>query len=242
METVAFCEIEDFPVRVLQKHWPRIPIHRDIRELDGEQYRGTVDVICGGFPCQPFSIAGTQKAQKDNRHLWPEMYRVIQETRPDWVIGENVIGLKDLALDECIFDLEMSGYTVQTFNIPACSVGAHHERQRLWIIANANSHANGKQHKHEATRDELQRNDFELAYTSCINERLCVKESIERQKQEFRKSYIRMRRLWASEPRIHRVANGIPNRMDRIRALGNSVVPQIPELIGLAIMKCDQKA
>ena len=136
-ETVAFCEIEDYPRKVLAKHWPDIPIHRDIRELDGEQYRGTVDVVCGGFPCQPFSAAGKRRGSDDDRHLWPEMFRVIREIQPAWVIGENVTGLEGMELDNCASDLEGVGFAVQVFDIPACGVGAIHRRHRLWIVAHA---------------------------------------------------------------------------------------------------------
>lgn len=136
--TVAFCEVEEYCRRVLSKHWPDVPIHTDIRELDGEQYRGTVDLISGGFPCQPFSVAGKQRGDRDDRHLWPEMLRIIREVQPAWVIGENVIGLEGLALDQCVSDLESDGFAVQVFDIPACGIGAIHRRHRLWIVAHAN--------------------------------------------------------------------------------------------------------
>lgn len=135
METVAFCEQDKFCQKVLKKHWPDIPIFDDVRTLDGTQFRGTVDVVCGGFPCQPFSTAGNQQGKNDSRHLWPEMFRVIRECQPTWVIGENVSGFVNMALDDCWTDLEAEGYEVQPFIIPACGVEAHHRRERCWIIA-----------------------------------------------------------------------------------------------------------
>jgi len=102
METVAFCEIEPFPCKILKKHWPHIPIFNDVRSLD---YDGRVDVICGGFPCQPFSVAGKQKGKEDDRHLWPAMFNLIKKHRPNWVIGENVAGLINMGLDDVLADL-----------------------------------------------------------------------------------------------------------------------------------------
>jgi len=152
METVAFCENDKFCQKVLAKHWPDIPIHENIEELDGRQYRGTVDLVCGGFPCQPFSVAGEQRGKEDDRALWPEMLRVIREVEPAWVIGENVSGIINMELDNVLSDLEDSGYSCQTFVIPACSVDAKHRRDRVWIIAshaNFNSKPDGSQHERQ---------------------------------------------------------------------------------------------
>ena len=153
METVAFCENDKFCQKVLAKHWPDIPIHENIEELDGRQYRGTVDLVCGGFPCQPFSVAGEQRGAEDDRALWPEMLRVIREVEPAWVIGENVSGIINMELDNVLSDLEDSGYSCQTFVIPACAVDAKHRRDRVWIIA---SHANCKS-KPDGSQHEGQR-------------------------------------------------------------------------------------
>ena len=134
-ETIAFVEYEPYCQAVLKHHWPRTPILGDIKNVKKEDIPTRPDVIVGGFPCQPFSVAGSRQAQDDPRHLWPDMFRLIQELRPDWVIGENVAGLIHLGLDEVLTDLENAGYTTRTFNIPACAVGAPHQRYRLWIIA-----------------------------------------------------------------------------------------------------------
>ena len=136
METAAFCEMDSFCQKVLKKNWPDVPIHSDIKELDGHEYRGAVELICGGFPCQPFSIASTKRLGKeDDRALWPEMYRVIQEVQPTWVIAENVPGIINMELDQVLSDLEDSCYSSQTLVLPACSVDAPHRRERVWIIA-----------------------------------------------------------------------------------------------------------
>lgn len=139
MRTVAFCEIEPYCRAVLRKHWPGVPIYDDIRTLTADRLANDgigVDVICGGFPCQPFSQAGKRLGQEDHRFLWPEYLRLIEELRPTWVIGENVVGLINMGLDSIIDDLEGIGYPSRTFDIPACAVGAPHERRRVWIVAN----------------------------------------------------------------------------------------------------------
>ena len=139
-KTVGQCEWADFQTKVLEKHWPDVPRWRDIRTLTGESFYErtglrTVDVISGGFPCQPFSCAGERRGKEDDRFLWPEMLRVIRELRPSWVIGENVPGIINLALDEVLSDLESAGYAAQAFVIPACGVDAPHKRDRVAIVA-----------------------------------------------------------------------------------------------------------
>jgi DNA (cytosine-5)-methyltransferase 1 len=138
--TTCFVEKEPYCQAVLRHHWPDVPVLGDIRDVRREDLPDpNPGLICGGFPCQPFSHAGKQRAQDDPRHLWPEMLRLIRECRPDWVIGENVTGLIKLGLDEVLSDLEGEGYATRTFNIPACAVGAPHIRQRLWVVAHAHS-------------------------------------------------------------------------------------------------------
>ena len=134
--TVGFCDNEPYAQAVLKKHWPEVPIHKDIREVRGELYAG-VTLLTGGFPCQPFSVAGKQRGKDDNRYLWPEMLRVIQEARPTWIIGENVAGIVNLALDQVCVDLEGQGYEVEPIIIPACAVDAPHRRDRVWIVGHS---------------------------------------------------------------------------------------------------------
>lgn len=150
-ETVQFVEFDNFCQAVLNKNFPNVPIHGDIKTFDGnefntrmyaehgQQWRNRGLILTGGFPCQPYSIAGEQLAELDDRALWPEMYRVIREVRPSVIIGENVTGIITLALDEVLADLESEGYTCETFVLPAASLNAPHRRDRVWIIAHSNS-------------------------------------------------------------------------------------------------------
>ena len=150
-ETVAFCEYDEHAQKVLRKHWPDTEIIGDIRELadDAERFRGSVDIVCGGYPCQPFSLAGVRRGDKDDRHLWPEMLRVIEAVRPRWVIGENVAGHITMGLDEVLSDLEGAGYTSRCYVIPAVAADAPHRRDRVWIVAHADSEGEPDGTKHE---------------------------------------------------------------------------------------------
>lgn len=139
IKTVGQCEWAEYPAKVLEKHWPDIPRWKDIKTLTGESFyertgRRTVDIISGGFPCQPFSVAGKQRGKEDDRYLWPEMVRVIKELRPTWVIGENVAGIIRMALPDILSELEACGYRTRAFLIPACAVGARHRRYRVAIV------------------------------------------------------------------------------------------------------------
>lgn len=139
IQTVGQCEWAEYPTKVLERHWPDVPRWKDIRTLTGESFyertgRRTVDIISGGFPCQPFSVAGKQRGKEDDRYLWPEMVRVITELRPTWIIGENVAGIVRMALPDILSELEACGYRTRTFLIPACAVGARHRRYRVAIV------------------------------------------------------------------------------------------------------------
>ncbi len=134
IKTIWQVEINPYCQRVLKKNFPEAKRYGDIRDV-GKHNLERVDIISGGFPCQPFSIAGKQKGKTDDRFLWPEMFRVIREMRPSFVICENVTGIIDLALDQVLIDLENKGYVGETFIIPACAVNAPHKRDRVWIIA-----------------------------------------------------------------------------------------------------------
>ena len=138
-ETVGFCEIDPFCRQILNKHWPDVEVFEDVRRTDDFIRCGRVDIITGGYPCQPFSTAGKQKGAEDDRHLWPAMFELVKQKRPSWVIGENVAGHIGLGLDQVLFDLESEGYTARPFVIPACAVDAPHKRDRVWVVAHANS-------------------------------------------------------------------------------------------------------
>lgn len=206
IETVAFCEIEPYCQKVLKKHWPDVPIFPDIKELRGEDI-GQVDIICGGFPCQPFSCIGQQKGKQDDRYLWPEMLRVIQEIRPTWVVGENVTNFVSMGLDNALSDLESAGYETAAFIISAIGIGAKHPRERIWIIGNSNCQPSEQtckpplsvSSKREARRDNR-----------AINRPIIPRTYWEKDTSEFL-----------------RVADGLSSDVDRRRGLGNSIVPQV---------------
>ena len=152
-ETVAFCDIEKYCQHLLKQKWNGVKIYSDVREITKEKFKAdgieSPEIITGGFPCQPFSVAGSRKGTDDNRHLWPEMFRIIKEFKPRWIIGENVRGIVSiqdgLVFETVCTDLESEGYEVQTFNIPAVGVGAPHKRERIWIVANSRCSIRGKQ-------------------------------------------------------------------------------------------------
>lgn len=247
-ETVAFCEIEEFPRKVLAKHWPDTPIYRDVRELKGEDV-GAVDVICGGYPCQPFSTAGKRRGKGDDRHLWPEFSRLVAELRPAWVIGENVAGHISMGLDDVLSDLEGQGYACRTFVIPACAVDAQHRRDRCWTIASRMG---------DTARTKRQRGGYagaqsdrawvitanaseDVADADIAGCKECNFAAIADQPRPRTGRVDARGSQWAPEPNVGRVANGVPNRVDRLKALGNAVVPQIPEMIGRAILEAEHR-
>lgn len=208
-ETVAFCEIDPFCRKVLKKHWPKTPIYEDIKKLDGHSI--TADVICGGFPCQPHSYSGLRKASEDSRDLWPEYDRLIGEINPVFVIAENVLG---------ILSSESGRYFAGILrNLAERGYDAE------WF--NLPAGAVGAEH--------LRPRIWLVAYSN--QAQLKGRSLSSRIHQEYtNSSYTR----WGKDkPGVVRTSNGIPNWMDRVGALGNSVVPQIPELIGRAIMECE---
>jgi len=171
--TLAFCDNEPYAQAVLKKHWPDVPCHQDIREVRGELYAG-VTLLTGGFPCQPFSVAGKQRGKDDNRYLWPEMLRVIREAKPTWIIGENVAGIVNLALDQVCTDLEAEGYEVEPIIIPACAVDAPHRRDRVWIVGYAKSNGlttskTGRGLFNQPEEQGGQEQEREFAGTSCAS-------------------------------------------------------------------------
>lgn len=246
-ETVAFCEIDKFCQKVLKKHWPNVPIYNDVRNLE---YDGAVDVITGGYPCQPFSLAGNRRGQKDDRHLWPAMFDLIEKYRPSWVIGENVFGHFDMGLDDVLSDLEGAGYKCRTFVIPACAVGAPHRRDRLWIIAHSEQRGWGDSTERNETRKRQSGTHADVS----ISQRNVTNDWSERRERFIRETVSRIKGFsWCEnvrrasdyfrlpnipEPLIRRAGNGIS---ERLHALGNSVVPQIPEIIGYAILESERK-
>lgn len=348
-ETIAFCDINEFAGKVLKKHWPDVPLAKDIRLLtykggvlfyDGQPiYRGTIDIVTGGFPCQPFSSAGKRLGTEDDRYLWPEMLRIIKETDARWVIGENVNGLRSMGIaigetkvegrtitrftnhdffsgiyarqekmlvNKICEDLEQIRYDCQPVVIPACAVGAPHRRDRIWFIAHpySNSQSNGAFNGQSrqgimgalanasgrrcSKQEEGQVQQSRGTKAVCAGEAISNTESQHSNGGKPRKhkgarkiqwqagtgsgvladsssigqsgqgeSIIRcgsekngqgwsinaftggIRRIWRVEPAVGRVANGIPDRMDRLSGLGNAVLPQIPEIIGYGILQIE---
>ena len=287
--TVGQCEWADYPTKVLEKHWPDVPRWRDIRTMTKESFyertgRTTVDVISGGFPCQPFSVSGKRRGKEDDRYLWPEMLRVISELRPAWVVGENVAGIVNMALDQVYADLENEGYAVQAFVIPACAVDAPHRRDRCAIIGcraleekynrerrRANSLENSDCVRfrepgvlsQQPRRTEFERDGKDVAHAESAECEGTRREARERRTEpgccgddvpnadNGSRSLRGNRELpaveeaggsradhggraqkyvagewWPAEPNVRRVVNGVPNRVDRLKCLGNAVVPQ----------------
>lgn len=332
--TVGQCEFADYPTKVLEKHWTDVPRWRDVRTLTKESFYErtglrTVDVISGGFPCQPFSVAGKQKGKEDDRYLWPEMLRVIRELRPRYVVGENVPGIIKIAAGQVVKDLERAGYHVVVFNFEAAAVGAWHRQSRVFFVgiadvadadedglrkgADAEHAAENRQPTqpglavsgeamadadggwlHDSNRKEDQparsrENDIyeqsgrtwrgeqsagarvspdERAVADAACERIqrhdaiCAAKPAERSGQmqsdaesgneavydamcsgcagdaRWGKSQeIADGRCWAAEPDVGRVAHGIPARVDRLKCLGNAVVPQQAYPIFKALME-----
>lgn len=265
--TVGQCEWADYPTKILEKRWPDVPRWRDIRTLTGGDYFAKTgypvcDIISGGFPCQPFSVAGKRRGTEDDRYLWPEMLRVISEIRPAWVIGENVPGIINMALDQVLTDLESQGYACQAFNIPACGVDAPHKRARIAIVANAIGRGCGAHRecssvdgvRRKAPNDTMQASESsaDVADTLCIGGAAGLADTQGGQEgkptepihggattsntdTQLRDGCGGARHgwpesanggWWPAEPDVGRVANGIPSRVDRLKCLGNAVVPQ----------------
>ena len=237
--TVAFCEREPFPQAVLKKHWPEVPIYDDVRTIPTDEL-GRIDLICGGFPCQPWSQAGQQRGAEDDRDLWPVMASLIEKLRPQFVIGENVRGFvnEPLGLKRSLSDLESIGYQAVPFIIPACAVGAPHRRDRVWIVAHDDSQQRsadtGKPNSGTNGRNDAVGVCPDVAYAASAS---AVKMFRPRRglSQQFRGGS-RDDHHWLPEPDVGRVAHGVRRRVDRLKALGNAIVPQIAEEIGHAIV------
>lgn len=216
IETVAFCEKDPFCQKVLAKHWPHTFIFSDVNLMLFTEH---VDILTAGFPCQPFSIAGKQRGKDDERYLWPHTMRIIKSSRPTWCILENVPGIIP-HLDPMLEDLETEGYDWRAYLIPASAVSAPHKRERLWIIANRDGKrcddGGGNWHKRylQANQD---------GYV----------EEIQSQWSQFIPNTwtVMQARDWLDfNADLSRKNDGLSNRVDRVRAIGNSIVPQIPYL------------
>jgi DNA (cytosine-5)-methyltransferase 1 len=219
-ETVAFCEIDPFCRQVLAKHWPKVPCFEDIRDLGREHLAdiGAINVICGGFPCQDLSRAGSGEGLAGERSgLWREYLRLIREIRPNYVLVENVAALLDRGMGVVLGDLAESGFDAEWSVVSGCSMGAPHMRQRVFIVAYAHG-LNGW----PRIRDSLARQDGPI-------------QAIDR----LESARVGWRTRLANPSELYRDANGVAFGMDRNHAIGNSILYQIPELIGRAIMAAE---
>ncbi len=218
MTAVGQVEIDPYCRRVLAKHWPHVPRHGDVRTATdwwASEPRPRVDVVCGGFPCQPVSEAGRGLAQEDARWLWPAMAEVVAAIDPEWVIGENVPGLLSRGVEIVVAELAALGYRVRVGTISACAVGAPHTRERVFILA------------HSVRVGCGEGSDLDSTGGRCETRAPVGKRRVCPAKRSDRRT---------TEPTVARVANGIPGSVDRIRALGNAVVPDVAEYVGRLIM------
>jgi len=169
-ETLAWCEWNEFGQKVLKHHFPEAEGFGDITKTDFTKYANRIDILTGGFPCQPYSAAGKRLGKEDERHLWPEMLRVIREVQPSWVVGENVLGLVNwsggLVFHEVQADLEAEGYEVFPFVLPACAVNAPHRRDRVWFVAYSNSNGGQKNSKSKREENEENTKQFKCIYNN----------------------------------------------------------------------------
>jgi DNA (cytosine-5)-methyltransferase 1 len=275
--TVAFCEIDRYCRQVIAKHWPDIPCYEDVQELTKERLQEdgiSVDVICGGFPCQDISTAGKRAGIKGTRSgLWSEYARLIRELRPSFIIVENVAALLHRGMDTVLGDLASIGYDAEWHCISASSIGAPHQRDRVWIVA---YHHSGSEHARSFNAEmgrtsqvvaDSKRMQRQAAGRGAHEEGQSLHSTIRSQSTSSARpgrkalANTRLTRLptsrsesertdriisgrstatgdwWTSEPSMGRMVNGVPKRVDRLRALGNAVVPQIPEIIGHAILR-----
>jgi DNA (cytosine-5)-methyltransferase 1 len=281
-------EIDPFCQKVLAKHWPNVARYSDVREV-GKHNLEPVDLIAGGFPCQPHSLAGKRKGAEDDRNLWPEYLRIIRELNPTWVLAENVPGIITTSLDQVLSDLESENYQTRTLIVPACAFDAPHIRERIWIVAHSNSSAVRKQRNDEKAGNEPDHRNIDVSnpnssgretrgelwkrggqpYPGGTDEDVPHSESLQRpsierneqvgilpivsnacrpgfstpQQKTIQREGRRQERgaatecdWWSVEPDVGRVADGVPSRVDRLRALGNAVVPQVVEWIGRMIV------
>lgn len=195
-ETIGFSEVNDEANEILARQWPDVPNLGDIRKMQGVP----CDILTGGFPCQPYSVAGKKLGEDDPRDLWPQMLRIIKESRPTWIIGENSPNIRSMVLDKIIDQLENEGFSCRTFDIPACGLNAWHKRSRYWIVAYSERNDNRRTNR-------FGRGDWEQAQAKGLG----VGENGD----------------WDSEPRVARMVYGLPGQSHRLRALGNAIVPQV---------------
>jgi DNA (cytosine-5)-methyltransferase 1 len=259
MQTVAFCESDGYARRVLRRHWPDVWLYEDVRTLSAKRLKADgitdIDLICGGFPCQDISCAGKGAGIEGSRSgLWSEYARLIREVRPRWVLAENVPALRSRGADKVLGDLEAAGYSAWPLVVGALHAGAPHQRQRAWIVAHTkdlrckvNDRVQGINQQKGSDRPingaKLRslslRSRSTLAHTSGTGRQAQRADRVGKVPSASTSSP--QHRGWNSESRIRRVADGVPARVDRLRCLGNAVVPQVVAMIGQAILDAEHE-
>ena len=272
-ETIGFVEKDEFCQKVLKKNFNNIPIESEVRNVKGDRYKA--DIITGGFPCQPFSVAGKRRGTEDDRYLWDETIRVIRECKPRWFIGENVEGIiniqEGVVFRQVCDDLEKEGFEVQCVVIPASGIGAWHQRKRVWILAYSKHNGSHRSKGNETIKSSDQskewlfiRDDQDVpnsigklsdgcSSTTRVSttelERLDSNEKENRNevwsKAERCSEQDKYQTWWEAQSKLCRTPDGISYELDkdrknRIKSLGNSIVPLIARELGLAIMKAEQ--
>ncbi len=263
-ENVFHCEWNEFCQKVLNKHFPKSLSYGDITKTDFTIHRGNIDIITGGFPCQPYSTAGKRLGKEDARHLWPEMLRAIREIQPTYIVGENVLGFVNwnggLVFHEVQTELENEGYEIQPVILPACAVGAPHRRERVWFVAYSNKRTarpprksdgiieqgcnnnDESKERREQAKLNIRCSDVLQSNTNTDDKGLqggekfgIVKKSREKQNKQSSGLFQSAWDKFPTKPAICGGNDGIPDRMDRIKALGNAIVPQVSYQIFKAI-------
>lgn len=256
-DNIFHCEWNEFGQKVLKHHFPKSMSYADITKTDFSIHRGTIDILTGGFPCQPYSTAGKRLGKEDERHLWPEMLRAIREIEPRWVVGENVRGLVSwsggLVFEEVCTDLEAQGYNVQPFLLPAASVNAPHRRDRIWFVAHSNNDRTGYglgQIQSENGKVSEWNNDAEPCNTDKFNVADTASKRLEGSEWWSSERNRFMLNDWNKFPTVAPICNGDDGLSDRldsitfpkwrnesIKAGGNAIVPQVAHQIFKAIQE-----
>jgi DNA (cytosine-5)-methyltransferase 1 len=264
-------EIDEFCQKVLSKHWPSVPKRRDVKEFPPDPVDDwKVDLIAGGFPCQPVSLAGSRKGKEDERWLWPEFARVLRVLGPKYALLENVPGLLSLGFSDVLRDLAEIGYDAEWEVLPASAFGAPHKRERIFVVAYSASNLrrtsrNEVQKTLDWSSEELESNSSLLDGERAIEKRNRARKSkkeignLDRSgrkvfgnsnsssenaltEKSASRTTIGESSWWEVEPAVGRMADGVPGRVDRLRSLGNAVVPQVAEWLGKKIIELDAKA
>ena len=255
MKVIWQSEIDEFASKVLKKHWPDVPNLGDITKVDWSKVERP-DVICGGYPCQPFSTAGKRGGANDPRHLWPAMFNAICLLRPRYALMENVRGHLSMGFGDVLADLASIGFDAEWQVIPAASVGAPHKRDRVFIVAYPNDAGNRTPQcridKNGSSqikkRSNIAQSKFgghgaEMADTYGVQLGQRGRTKNIGSKNKVWSDHIRrettngFRQWWEVEPNVGRVANGVSDRVDRLTGLGNAIVPQVAELVGALVVE-----